>query len=302
MNGHEPRHLNTAAYRPRHLKQTAADSRAHSGRQSVSARAGKPASKIRRDIDIERVEKALDRSLIRKNTANICVSAVILLLGVTSFLYGLTLEPSVTIFRFLTVDGTLFTTCGALACIIINLVEIFRREDIVFTATYYIRLSMAVAESVIFIVVVFSQLPVFAQHLPMFDRYDSFVMHVVIPILGVASFLFNDSPIGKLSPEKCLLGASYVSVYAVIIVTLISTERLPVFLSGLPHQRHRDLSAGVRIRLYRGLSDGVGPVCVEQKVLVALVPGSRGKREKEMREEGRCFQRVICFGSLSARH
>ena len=230
MNGHEPRHLNTAAYRPRHLKQTAASGRAPAGRQTGSARAGKTAPKIRRDIDIERVEKALDRSLIRKNTANICVSAVILLLGVTSFLYGLTLEPSVTIFRFLTVDGTLFTTCGALACIIINLVEIFRREDIVFTATYYIRLSMAVAESVIFIVVVFSQLPVFAEHLPVFDRYDSFVMHVMIPILGVASFLFNDSPIGKLSPGKCLLGASYVSVYAVIIVTLISTERLPAEL------------------------------------------------------------------------
>ena len=199
-------------------------------KKSVSGSEADPSPGNGSDIDIERVEKALDRSLIRKNTANICVSAVILLFGVTSFLYGLTLEPSVTIFRFLTVDGTLFTTCGALACIVINLVEIVRREDIVFAATYYIRLSMAVAESVIFIVVVFSQLPIFDQHLPMFDRYDSFVMHVVIPVLGVASFLFNDSPIGRLSPGKYLLGASYVSVYAVIIVTLISTERLPTEL------------------------------------------------------------------------
>ena len=230
MNGHEPRHLNATAYRPRHLKEKATDEPATAGRETGSARAGKALSGIRSDIDIERVEKALDRSLIRKNTANICVSAVILLLGVSSFLYGLTLEPSVTIFRWLTVDGTLFTTCGALACIVINLVEIVRREDLIFTATYYIRLSMAVAESVIFIVVVFSQLPVFSEHLPMFDRYDSFVMHVVIPILGVASFLFNDSPIGRLSPGKCLLGASYVSVYAVIIVTLISTEKLPTEL------------------------------------------------------------------------
>ena len=200
MNGHEPRHL----------KQTAADSRAHSGRQSVSARAGKPASKIRRDIDIERVEKALDRSLIRKNTANICVSAVILLLGVTSFLYGLTLEPSVTIFRFLTVDGTLFTTCGALACIIINLVEIFRREDIVLE-----QLKKSDRKFLLLVLI-----PIFIEAL----------IFLVIPILGVASFLFNDSPIGKLSPGKCLLGASYVSVYAVIIVTLISTERLPTEL------------------------------------------------------------------------
>ena len=215
MDDPKPRHEALSGYKPRHLKTDG------SGPEKDPDSAG---GKV---TDLDRVEKALNRSLLRKNSVNICVSALIVILGVSSFLYGLTLEPSVTIFRFLTVDGTLFTTVGALCCIVINLVEILRMEDVSSTAAFYIRFSMAVAESVIFIVVAFSQLPFFDQHLPVFDRYDSFVMHAVIPVLGVGSFLFNDSPIGRLSHWERMAGASYVTVYAVIIVTLISTERLP---------------------------------------------------------------------------
>ena len=173
------------------------------------------------------VQQALFESLLRKNLTNMGVSALIVLLGASSFLYGLTLEPSVTIFRFLTVDGTLFTTAGALVCLFVNLVEILLGRDIRSRFTYYVRLAMAVAESVIFIVVVFSQLPVFSQHLPMFDRYDSFVMHVLIPILGVGSFLFNDSPQGRLTFRQRWQGTWFVTFYAVIILSLISSQRLP---------------------------------------------------------------------------
>lgn len=206
-----PRHLrpDRDAQRPRHLK------------GSVPTRAGK------RKINFEAVERALNESLARKNRANLLLSALIVVLGVSSFLYGLTLEHSVTIFRFLTVDGTLFTTLGALVCIGVNLVELAIRSDITSVITYYVRLAMAVAESVIFIVVVFSHLPFFSQHLPMFDRYDSFVMHVLIPILGVGSFLVNDSPIGRLSFGERWYGTAFVTFYGVIILSLISSNRLP---------------------------------------------------------------------------
>lgn len=209
-----PRHLRASgeSAQPRHLK----------GVSRIPRRPGRG-----RKVDFAAVERALDESLVRKNKANMAVSALILLLGVSSFLYGLTLEPSVTIFRFLTVDGTIFTTLGALACIVINLIELMRGTDFTSAIAYYVRLTMAVAESVIFIVVVFSQLPFFSQHLPMFDRYDSFVMHVMIPLLGVGSFLVNDSPIGRLSPGKRWYGTAFVTFYGTIILTLISTGRLP---------------------------------------------------------------------------
>ena len=141
----------------------------------------------------DELQAAFDRRCRQKKTTNITISVMIVVLGVSSFLFGLRLEPMPTIFRWMTVDGTVFTTVGAF----------------------------------LFIVVMFSQLPFFAEHLPIFDRYDSFVMHVLIPILGVESFLINDSPVGKLSPAKRWHGTWFVTVYAVVILALIEIGRLP---------------------------------------------------------------------------
>ncbi|MBR1407416.1 MAG: hypothetical protein IJ573_00785 [Clostridia bacterium] len=176
------------------------------------------------------IQSAFDARYRRKKLTNLAVSAVIAVLGITSFLYGLTLESIRTIFRWMTVDGTVFTTIGSIVCIAVNLVEIARQTEVTRRPVYFIRLSCAVAESVIFIVVVFSQLPFFAQHLPVFDRYDSFVMHVVIPILGVSSFLLNDSPIGRLTPAELWHGTAFVSCYAATVLILIAAGMLPSHL------------------------------------------------------------------------
>ena len=96
---------------------------------------------------------AFDRRYRRKKLTNLCISVLIAALGVSSFLYGIRLESIRTIFRWMTVDGTVFTTLGALAFIVINLVEIWRNTEMTRKLVYYIRLSSAVAESVIFIVV-----------------------------------------------------------------------------------------------------------------------------------------------------
>ena len=162
----------------------------------------------------------------KKKLTNIGVSALIVLLGVTSFLYGWHLEPGITIFRFLTVDGTLFTTAGAAVFVIANVIELLADTEVTRKTVYYFRLSAAVAESVIFIVVMFSQLPFFSEHLPVLDRYDSFVMHVLIPILGISSFLINDSPIGKLRRRQLWNGTWFVTFYGVIVLSLISTNVL----------------------------------------------------------------------------
>lgn len=183
-----------------------------------------------REPDYDGIWDAYEQRFRKKKLTNICVSALIVLLGVSSFIYGWHLEPGITIFRFLTVDGTLFTTAGAAVFVIANLVEILAETEVSGKTVYYIRLSAAVAESVIFIVVLFSQLPFFSQHLPMFDRYDSFVMHVLIPILGISSFLINDSPIGKLKKRKYWYGTWFVTFYAVIILSLIGSWRLPTEL------------------------------------------------------------------------
>lgn len=175
----------------------------------------------------DRVWETFNRRYRMKKLVNLCISGWIVLFGVSSFLFGLRLESAPTIFRFMTVDGTIFTTLGAAVFLIVNLVEIEKNTELTNVVIYYIRLSCAVAETVIFTVVMFSQLPFFSQHLPVVDRYDSFIMHVVIPVLMVTSFLVNDSPVGRLRPRKIWHGTWFVTAYAVTVFSLIGTGLLP---------------------------------------------------------------------------
>ena len=73
----------------------------------------------------EAVQAAMDQRYRLKKRVNLVICAVIAVLGITSFLYGIKLEPMPTIFRWFTVDGTLFTTVSAIVCIAVNLVEVF---------------------------------------------------------------------------------------------------------------------------------------------------------------------------------
>ena len=77
-------------------------------------------------------------------------------------------------------------------------------------------------------------------------RYDMFNMHILIPILMIASFVLNDPPIGKLSFIRKLHGTWYVSLYAAIIITLIltgviATEQIPYFFLDVTHLPLLDL-------------------------------------------------------------
>ena len=169
---------------------------------------------------------AFDRRYRLKKYVNLVTSLVIVILGTTSFRFGIRLEPSPTIFRWMTVDGTLFTTFSALFFIGVNAAELLFRTEMTRKTVYYLRLSSAVTEAVILIVVFLSQLPFFDEHLPVTDRYDSFAMHVLIPVLCVVSFLINDSPIGWLKPSRRWHGTWFVTCYSVGIIWLISTGRL----------------------------------------------------------------------------
>ena len=116
--------------------------------------------------DLDGIWDTFELRYRKKKITNICISVLIVLLGVSSFIFGWHLEPSITIFRFLTVDGTLFTTAGAAVFVVANVIELLADTEVTRKTVYFIRLSAAVAESVIFIVVMFSQLPFFSQHLP----------------------------------------------------------------------------------------------------------------------------------------
>jgi len=70
----------------------------------------------------EDILEAFNQRYALKKRANLIISVLTAVLGVTSFLYGLRLEPMPTIFRWMTVDGTVFTTISAILCFVVNLV------------------------------------------------------------------------------------------------------------------------------------------------------------------------------------
>ncbi len=176
---------------------------------------------------IEQIEMRFKRRYKQKKLLNILISAVIVVLGVSSvaFIWNYDRDGVLT-FRWMTVDGTVFTTAVALCYIAISAFEIVRYTELTSLFVYFTRLAAAVAESLIMVVVLLSQFPFSPQHMHIF-RYDMFNMHLLIPVLTVASFIVNDSPIGDLRFGKLLHGTWFITLYAATVLTLILTGIIP---------------------------------------------------------------------------
>lgn len=188
-----------------------------------------------------------------KKSVNLCISCVTALLGITSFIYGLRYESIRTIFRWMTIDGTLFTTLVAIAFIAVNIYELTAYTEMTLESVYYIRLSSVVAETVILAVVLFSHTPFISEHIPLTGRYDYLAMHLLIPVLSIASFLTNDSPIGKLRRRDYWRGTWFVTCYAVTVVILIaanilSEAEIPYYF--LDYRKHAGSSAFALVFIY----------------------------------------------------
>ena len=164
-----------------------------------------------------------------KKWLNIALSSIIFVLGFTSLTVSLLDDLQgdfLSGFRYMTVIGTVYTTTISLIMVFINLTELWRGEEYVFDTLYFIRLSSAVTESIIAIVIALSLFP-FIPDNPNILKYDSFNMHVIIPILSITSFLIHDRPIENMKPIMRLHGAWLITVYAVVLITLIFFEFIP---------------------------------------------------------------------------
>ena len=192
-------------------------------------------------------EQNLDRQYRVKKLINLVVSLVIVVLGVSSviFIFRHDRESWLTL-RWLTVDGTLFTTIISFCFIIIDVVDFLTLRELSDSRVYFMRLAAAVAEGLIMIVVLISQLPFFSEHMHIF-RYDMFNMHILIPVLMITSFVTNDSPFGVLRFRQKLNGIWYVTLYAAVIITLIltgviPTAQIPYFFLDVTHLPLLDLA------------------------------------------------------------
>lgn len=164
-----------------------------------------------------------------KKQLNIFICSLIVILGISSFIVSAINESGGNIllnFRYMTINGTLFTLLISLIIVVLNMIEIKSGKEFTSQLLYLIRLSAVVTESIIAIVIAMSFLP-FIPDSPNVFQYDSFNMHVIIPLLSVLSFLINDHPIEKMNPMMRLHSVWPITLYAVVVVTLIILGLIP---------------------------------------------------------------------------
>ena len=164
-----------------------------------------------------------------KKQLNILISLTISVLGFCSFFISVIRDMNwdfLSDFRFMTINGTVFTSIISLITAVISLAEIIKGEDIKLEKFYFLRLTSVVTESIIAIVILMSLFP-FIPDKPNILKYDSFNMHVIIPILTIISFLIAEPPSDKIKPIMRFNGSALITIYSVIIVSLILWGVIP---------------------------------------------------------------------------
>lgn len=164
-----------------------------------------------------------------KKQLNILISLTISILGFCSFFISVIRDMNwdfLSDFRFMTINGTVFTSIISLITAVISLAEIIKGEDIKLEKFYFLRLTSVVTESIIAIVILMSLFP-FIPDKPNILKYDSFNMHVIIPLLTIVSFLIAEPPSDKIKPIMRFNGSALITIYSVIIVSLILWGVIP---------------------------------------------------------------------------
>ena len=164
-----------------------------------------------------------------KKQLNILISLTISVLGFCSFFISVIRDMNwdfLSDFRFMTINGTVFTSIISLITAVISLAEIIKGEDIKLEKFYFLRLTSVVTESIIAIVILMSLFP-FIPDKPNILKYDSFNMHVIIPSLTIISFLIAEPPAAEIKPIMRFNGSALITIYSVIIVSLILWGVIP---------------------------------------------------------------------------
>lgn len=173
---------------------------------------------------------AFDKALIIKKRSNIVICILIILFGVSSSYYTVQYEGGILLsYRDIAFSGTAFSVMAAFLLIIVNIWESAARKEIISDALYYVRLSSAVMEAVIFLIGAVEK--IFGDNLlggpSVLYRFDEAMMDVVIPLLVILSFCVNETPILVDQGWKKLYGAFLITLYSAVMTALILSGVIP---------------------------------------------------------------------------
>ena len=177
---------------------------------------------------IDAIDRELSRRLRIKKSANVALCLIIFVMSLLAFIFKANYEGGVlTCFREMTVDSTVASGLTSLVVAVINVMELRRDREFVSNTLYYWRLSLAVTDFMVILIVVLGFMPFWPYDHPVLMRFDMFNMHLLVPVMTIFSFFINDEPIGRVSPVGMLQGLSFLLLYAVTMVVLILTGVVP---------------------------------------------------------------------------
>ena len=166
----------------------------------------------------------------RRNTRwNLFIASLIFVFGSASIFLSLFDKNETDFFlefRFMTMNGTIFTTLISLIILIVCFIELKQNRAVVSDRLYYFRLSSAVTEIIIAVVIAMSFLPAVPDS-PNIFTFASFTMHVILPVLTVISFLINKTPVPHLHPVRRFNCSWLITLYAVTVISMITVGLIP---------------------------------------------------------------------------
>lgn len=178
--------------------------------------------------EIDEFGEMFSKRYILKKRVNALICFIIAFCGTTAVLYSRFIfnNPLIDRLRYMTFWGTIFTSVVSFIIGIVCIVEAVRETEVTYKKVYFLRLSSATAESVIFAVVMFGLTPLVPDQ-PDLHSYPGIMMHLVVPVLTILSFLFNDPPFGKPKPVEPLKGTILIAIYAVVMLSFFGAGVLP---------------------------------------------------------------------------
>ena len=177
--------------------------------------------------EIDEFREQFGKRYILKKRVNALLCFFIFLCGTTALLYSRFVfhNPLFDRLRYMTFWGTIFTSAVSFIFGIVCIMEAARETEVTYRPVYFLRLSSATTEAVIFAVVMVGLTPI-VPDVPDLSSYPGIMMHLVIPVTTVMSFLLNDPPIGRPKPEDPLKGVLIIAVYAAVMTLLFGTGTL----------------------------------------------------------------------------
>ncbi len=178
--------------------------------------------------EIDEFNERFSKRYILKKRVNALLCFFIAFCGTSAVLYSRFIFRNALLdrLRYMTFWGTIFTSAVSLVFGIVCIMEAVRETEVTYRPVYYLRLSSATTETVIFAVVMFGLTSLVPDD-PDLSSYPGIMMHLVVPITTVTSFLLNDPPFGKPKPEEPLKGLIFITVYAVVMTIVFGAGLLP---------------------------------------------------------------------------